>query len=99
MLKKIDECKSRGYKPDQLEHEISEACKANLGGDLAKTSNPSDEMLEMDEMSHHILRLVFCQTEDKRKWFVNQELALFKYVPSWKGFRILSLNRYVFFSF
>jgi len=30
-------------------------------------------------VSHHILRLAYCQSEDQRKWFLTYECALFKY--------------------
>jgi len=32
-----------------------------------------------DHISHFILRLVFAQTEDLRRWFMTQELELFRY--------------------
>lgn len=36
------------------------------------------EKIEGDRVSHFILRLGFCRTEDLRKWFLAQELWLFK---------------------
>lgn len=38
-----------------------------------------DEERRRDQLSHHILRLGFCQKEDTRRWFLAQEVALFKY--------------------
>jgi len=48
-------------------------------------------------VSHHILRLAYCQSEEKRRWFLTQEVALFRCVVSehakWAQFKIL-LYRY-----
>jgi len=32
-----------------------------------------------DTVSHHILRLAYCQSEEQRRWFLQYECALFKY--------------------
>lgn len=32
-----------------------------------------------DLLSHFILRMAFCQTEELRRWFLNHESQLFKY--------------------
>lgn len=34
---------------------------------------------QKDHISHFILRLVFAQTDDLRRWFINQELELFRF--------------------
>ena len=31
-----------------------------------------------DNVSHHILRLAFCNSEEKRRWFVQNEATLFQ---------------------
>ncbi|KAK7400033.1 hypothetical protein VNO78_11232 [Psophocarpus tetragonolobus] len=45
----------------------------------------TSEVLNKDIISHFVLRLVYCRTEDLRKWFLSMESALFRY-----RFRLLS---------
>ena len=35
--------------------------------------------LQNDIISHYILRLAFCPSEEERRWFITQELELFRY--------------------
>lgn len=37
-----------------------------------------EESYRKDQVSHHILRLAYCQSEDKRRFFLQQEVVLFK---------------------
>ncbi len=37
------------------------------------------EYAHKDRVSHHVLRLAYCRTEDLRRWFLAQECELFKH--------------------
>ena len=34
---------------------------------------------ERDRLSHHVLRLAYCKTEETRRWLISGEVALFKW--------------------
>lgn len=60
-------------KADELDKLARDLAKAHIGESL---ENP--ETYRKDCVSHHILRLAFCNSEDKRRLFQSSEAALFK---------------------
>ena len=47
--------------------------------DTTGTSGGDEERLRRDAVSHFILRLAYCRTEELRRWLLQHECALFKY--------------------
>ncbi|RXH71610.1 hypothetical protein DVH24_025111 [Malus domestica] len=64
---------SRGKKPDEMQKLAIELWKTNMRHPQAS------EVVNKDIISHFVLQLVYCRTEDLRKWFLSMETALFRY--------------------
>lgn len=79
VLKAISDGLSRGKKPEEMEKLVDELWKTHM-----RHPKPS-EAVNKDVISHFVLRLVYCRTEDLRKWFLSMETTLFRYRFKSKG--------------
>ncbi|KAF9619265.1 hypothetical protein IFM89_006452 [Coptis chinensis] len=72
VLKGISDGLSRGKKPDEMQKLVDELWRANM-----RHQNASE--VTKDIISHFVLRLVYCRTDELRKWFLTMETTLFRY--------------------
>ncbi|GAX18509.1 DNA primase large subunit [Fistulifera solaris] len=68
VLRKIEQIKMMKVTPDIIRQKLDQ---------IIKQEDLTDH--DMDEASHFILRLSYCQTEELRRWFLQQEAALFRH--------------------
>ncbi|KAE8730121.1 putative DNA primase large subunit [Hibiscus syriacus] len=73
VLKGISDGLGRGKKPEEMEKLIANLWKENMRHPQA------NEEANKDVISHFVLRLVYCRTEELRKWFLSMEITLFRY--------------------
>ncbi|KAK9511045.1 hypothetical protein O3M35_005694 [Rhynocoris fuscipes] len=86
VLQTIDEINAKGLKGEEWRKTIVEELKKQgLRGFcklVTSTSSGDDEtdllLRKRDHISHYILRLAYCTTEDKRRWFISREVDLFR---------------------
>lgn len=74
ILKGIEDAKARGVRPGaDMDQCVAELVERHLraGCSLA-------EAARKDLVSHHVLRLAYCRTEELRRWFLGLETELFR---------------------
>jgi len=71
VLKQVEEAKERGMRGADVGKFVETAC-AKHG--LSRQTRDTNK----DVISHFVLRLAYCRTEDLRRWFLTQESSLFK---------------------
>lgn len=77
VLKTLEVGKLRNRPNEEYNKDIQQALDMHL-----PLHSDGDQIMEerrKDHISHFVLRLVYCQTEESRRWFLQQEHALFKY--------------------
>jgi DNA primase large subunit len=75
LLKAIDAGRTRGMKGAEFEQMIRKESDDIMPIKMGATY---EEDMRRDSISHHALRLAYCKKEEDRRWFIQQELALFK---------------------
>ena len=73
VLKGPEDVVLRGKKLEELEGVVRELWRKHM-----RTPNAAD-MANKDIISHFVLRLVYCRTEELRRWFLQMETTLFLY--------------------
>ncbi len=77
VLRKIEDARARGFKWGELRDRIAGALRQYMHMNSLSTNVEAE--IRKDLVSHFILRLAYCRTEDLRRWFITQECALFRF--------------------
>ncbi|CAA7014979.1 unnamed protein product [Microthlaspi erraticum] len=73
VLKGVSDGLARGKNPKEMDDLVSTLWKEHM-----RHSDVS-EMLNKDIISHFVLRLVYCRSDELKKWFLSMETALFRH--------------------
>lgn len=73
VLRMIENLRIKGFKPRELVQQLTPVLKKH------GLSSSADELYRRkDTVSHFILRVAYSKSEDLRRWFLTQEVALFR---------------------
>ncbi|KAG6546025.1 hypothetical protein Mapa_012430 [Marchantia paleacea] len=72
VLKGIEEGRTRGRKAEEIDALVVDLWRKHM-----RTPNAAD-ITTKDMISHFVLRLAYCRTEELRRWFLAMESALFR---------------------
>ncbi|KAK9838163.1 hypothetical protein WJX81_005591 [Elliptochloris bilobata] len=72
VLKGLEEARARGMKGEQLQAQAVSLAEKHLKGSSAA------EARWRDAVSHWVLRLAYCRSEELRRWFLTHECDLFR---------------------
>ncbi|CAM9896950.1 unnamed protein product [Chrysoparadoxa australica] len=77
VLRRVEDLKARGVQRQELATRINEALTKYMK--INSYSDTIEQDLRKDNLSHFILRLAYCRTEELRRWFLSQECVLFRH--------------------
>ncbi|XP_010530556.1 PREDICTED: probable DNA primase large subunit [Tarenaya hassleriana] len=81
VLKAISDGLARGRNHKEMDDLVESLWKANM------RHSDASQMVNKDIISHFVLRLAYCRTEELKKWFLSTETALFRH-----RFRVLNFE-------
>ncbi|RUS16956.1 DNA primase large subunit [Endogone sp. FLAS-F59071] len=77
VLKALESATIRNKPPAEVKQLLDKACHDYLP--LDSNARNKQEQRRKDHVSHFILRLAYCRSEELRSWFLRQECALFRH--------------------
>ncbi|KAJ0256166.1 DNA primase large subunit [Hirschfeldia incana] len=73
VLKRVSDGLARGKNPKEMDDVVDALWKEHM------RHSDASEMYNKDIISHFVLRLVYCRSDELKKWFLSMETALFRH--------------------